>query len=79
MQTQYKIIGDYKIKEIFNDEGKSVKEVINEIFSIYFVDAYNKEINSENGQTSYNEIIYNEFVLNGGNLLLKRRQYVNNK
>ncbi len=49
MQTQYKIIGDYKIKEIFNDEGKSVKEVINEIFSIYFVDAYNKEINLKNG------------------------------
>lgn len=49
MQTNYRKVGEYKIKEVFNEGGKDVKEVINDIFAIYFIDAYNKEINCKNG------------------------------
>lgn len=49
MQTKFKKVGEYKIKEVFNEGGKDVKEVINDIFAIYFIDAYYKETNSKNG------------------------------
>lgn len=49
MQTKYKNVGEYKIKEVFNERGKDVKEIVKDIFEIYFIDEYNKEINSENG------------------------------
>ena len=38
MQTKFKKVGEYKIKEVIND-----------IFAIYFIDAYYKETNSKNG------------------------------
>ncbi len=49
MQTEFKKVGEYKIKEVFDERGKDVQEVLNDIFAIYFMEEYKKEINSENG------------------------------
>lgn len=37
-----KQIGEYKVKEIFNENGKDVKVVLKDVFSIYFMEEYKK-------------------------------------
>lgn len=46
MQT-IKQIGEYKVKEIFNEKGKDVKEILLDVFSIYFMEEYKKLVQLE--------------------------------
>lgn len=41
MQT-VKQVGEYKVKEIFNENGRDIKEVLKDVFSIYFMEEYKK-------------------------------------
>ena len=49
MQT-IKRIGEYKVKEIFNENGRDIKEILEDVFGIYFMDEYKKlvELNDTN-------------------------------
>lgn len=47
MQT-IKQIGEYKVKEIFNENGKEIREILQDVFSIYFMEEYKKIVNLEN-------------------------------
>lgn len=46
MQT-IKQVGQYKVKEIFNEKGKDVKELLQDVFSIYFMEEYKKLVKME--------------------------------
>ena len=46
MQT-IKQIGQYKVKEVFNEKGKDVKEILQGIFGIYFMEEYKKLVKLE--------------------------------
>lgn len=46
MQT-IKQIGEYKVKEVFNEKGKDVKEILQDIFGIYFMEEYKKLVKLE--------------------------------
>ena len=46
MQT-IKQIGEYKVKEIFNENGKDIKEILQDVFGIYFMEEYKKIVEME--------------------------------
>lgn len=37
-----KQIGEYKVKEVFNENGKDVKDILQEVFGIYFMEEYKR-------------------------------------
>ena len=47
MQT-IKQIGEYKVKEIFNESGKEIREILQDVFNIYFMEEYKKIVNLDN-------------------------------
>lgn len=46
MQT-IKQIGEYKVKEVFNENGKDVRDILQDIFGIYFMEEYKKLVKLE--------------------------------
>lgn len=44
MQT-VKQIGEYKVKEIFNENGKDIRDILKDVFNIYFMEEYKKLAN----------------------------------
>lgn len=46
MQT-IKQIGEYKVKEIFNENGKEIREILQDVFGIYFMEEYKKLVKLE--------------------------------
>ncbi|MDD4387408.1 MAG: hypothetical protein PHD15_06640 [Clostridia bacterium] len=43
MDTEYKKIGDFKVKEVFNENGKDIKQILKEVFSAYFIEEATKQ------------------------------------
>ncbi len=47
MKTITKQVGEYKIKEVFNEKGKDIQEMLKDVFSIYFMEEYKRLENFE--------------------------------
>lgn len=47
MDTEYKKTGDFKVKEVFNENGKDIKQILKEVFSAYFVEEATKQKSSQ--------------------------------
>lgn len=43
MDTEYKKVGDFKVKEVFDENGKEIKQVLKEVFSAYFIEEATKQ------------------------------------
>ena len=46
MQT-IKQIGEYKVKEVFNENGKEIREILQDVFGIYFMKKNKKLVKLE--------------------------------
>lgn len=44
MESEYKKIGEYKVKEVYNENGKKIQEILADVFKSYCKENMEKEI-----------------------------------
>lgn len=44
MENEYKEIGEYKVKEVYDDNGRKIQEVLADIFKSYCKEKMEKEV-----------------------------------
>ena len=44
LRNEYKKIGEYKVKEVYNDNGKKIQELLTDIFKSYCKEKMEKEV-----------------------------------
>ena len=43
MGEEYKKVGEYKVKEVYNEEGQKIQDVLAEIFILLFKEKYGRD------------------------------------
>ena len=78
MESEYKKVGEYKVKEVYNENGKKIQEILADVFKSYCKENMEKEIF---GQT-FNFIKYIIIIiiyLKEELIVIERRKNDNNK
>lgn len=44
MENEYKKIGEYKVKEVYNENGKKIQDLLADIFKSYCKETMEKEV-----------------------------------